>query len=221
VMRSKKLWFLAGFFVLLVIGFCLALGQFIPGFGKVKLPVLSQVRSFAFMDQEGRRITDKDVQGKVYVAEYFFTTCKGICPRMNSNLKGVYAQFANEPDFRILSFTVDPLTDTVARMKKYGDSLGIDPSKWWLLTGTKDSLYKLARTSYLLDNPDNNAGNIDEQFIHTQFVALVDRDGQVRKIYDSLKKEELEELASDISRLLKESASTPRFGNSLINNNPS
>jgi protein SCO1 len=92
----------------------------------------------------------------------------------------------------------------VPRMKRYADSLGADPKQWWFLTGSKDSLYASARNSYLLDDPKNNAGAIEEQFIHTQFFALVDREGKVRKIYDGLKKEELQELKNDISRLLKE-----------------
>jgi protein SCO1/2 len=139
---------------------------------------------------------------------------------MNSNVKKLSLEFANEPDFRILSYTVDPETDSVGRMKRYADSLGADAAKWWFLTGRKDSLYSLARGSYLLDDPKNNDININEQFIHTQFLALVDKSGRVRKIYDSLKKEELDELEKDIRTLLKEAASTPRFANSLFNNNP-
>ena len=119
-------------------------------------------------------------------------------------MQQVYKQFSDEPDFRILSHTVDPDTDSVARMKRYADSLGADAGHWWFLTGSKDSLYAAARNSYLLDDPKNNTGAIDEQFIHTQFFALVDRQGKVRKIYDGLKKEELEQLKADISRLLKD-----------------
>jgi len=219
-MKNKKLLILAGFFVLLFAGFYFALTRFIPGFGKVELPTLSYVRHFAFPNQEGKLITDKDVSGKVYVAEYFFTTCKGICPQMNANIRRIYLDYKGEPDFRILSYTVDPETDTVARMKKYADSLGADPTRWWFLTGRKDSLYSLARGSYLLDDPKNNTENIKDQFIHTQFLALVDKGGRVRKIYDSLKKEELDELEKDISALLKEQAPPPRFVNSLFNNNP-
>ncbi len=219
-MNKKKLGILIGFFLLLFIGFYFALTRFVPGFGEVQLPVLSYVRNFSFSNQDGKRITQKDVEGKVYIAEYFFTTCKGICPKMNYNVRQVAGEFASEPDFRILSYTVDPEIDTVARMKHYADSLGIDSEKWWFLTGRKDSLYSLARGSYLLDDPKNNTTNIDEQFIHTQFVALVDKSGRVRKIYDSLKKDELEEMEKDIRTLLKETASTPRFANSLFNNNP-
>jgi protein SCO1/2 len=221
-MNKRKLGFIIGFFLVLFLGFYFALARFVPGFtGGNELPVISYVQSFSFANQEGRQITEKDVAGKVYVAEYFFTTCKGICPKMNNNMKRIAQEFAGEPDFRILSYTVDPETDTVARMKHYADSLGADPGKWWFLTGRKDSLYHLARGSYLLDDPKNNATNIDEQFIHTQFLALVDKAGRVRKIYDSLKKDELAEMEKDIRVLLKEPASaTPRFANNLFNNNP-
>src|SRR5882762_2742465 len=221
IMNKKKLGLWVVFFILLFVGFYFALTRFIPGYGTVELPVLNYVQAFSFTNQEGRQITEKDLAGKVYVAEYFFTTCKGICPKMNGNIKKIAADFANEPDFRILSHTVDPETDTVARMKRYADSLGADPAKWWFLTGRKDSLYHLARGSYLLDDPKNNTTSIDEQFIHTQFLALVDKGGRVRKIYDSLKKDELSQLEKDIRTLLKEPASsTPRFTNSLFNNNP-
>jgi protein SCO1/2 len=219
-MNKKKLAFFIGFFVLLFFGFYFALARYIPGYGEIKLPVLSYVHAFSFANQEGKLITEKDVAGKVYVAEYFFTTCKGICPRMNANMKKIADEFAGEPDFRILSHTVDPEVDTVGRMKHYADSLGANPAKWWFLTGRKDSLYHLARNSYLLDDPKNNTTSIDEQFIHTQFLALVDRTGCVRKIYDSLKKDELAEMEKDIRALLKESASSPRFTNGLFNNNP-
>jgi len=219
-MKKKKIIFLLGFFILLFVGFYFALGQIIPGFGEQTLPVLSSVPAFSFSDQEGRRVTDKDVTGKVYVAEYFFTTCKGICPKLNANVKDLARDFAGENDFRILSYTVDPETDSVARMKIYADSLGADPRKWLFLTGRKDSLYHLARSGYLLDDPKNNAININEQFLHTQFLALVDKSGRVRKIYDGLKKDELTDLEKDIKILLKEKAGAPRFANGLFNNNP-
>ena len=219
-MNKKRVFLLAGFFVVLIVGFYFALVQFIPGFGEPVLPVLSYVPRFSFSDQEGKVITEKDLRGKVYVAEYFFTTCRGICPKLNNNMKRVARDYANEPDFRILSYTVDPETDSVGRMKRYSDSLGADPREWYFLTGRKDSLYHLARTGYLLDDPKNNATNIQEQFLHTQLMALVDKSGRVRKIYDGLKKEELDEMEKDISTLLKEKADAPRFANSLFNNNP-
>ena len=211
---------LAGFFVLLFVGFYFALGQIVPGFGKPILPVLNYVPAFSFEDQQGKMITEKDLAGKVYIAEYFFTTCKGICPKLNNNMKKLAADFASEPNIRFCSYTVDPETDSVARMKWYADSLGADPQKWFFLTGRKDSLYHLARSGYLLDDPKNNAININDQFLHTQFLALVDKGGRVRKIYDGLKKEELDELENDIATLLNEKPEVPRFANGLFNNNP-
>lgn len=193
------------FFAVLVVGFYFAMTRLIPGFGKVELPVISSVKPFAFTNQDGRTITQKDLQGKVAVVEYFFTTCKGICPKMNANMQDVYNAYKSNPDFRILSHTVDPLTDSVSTMKRYADSLGANGESWWFLTGSKDSLYAAARNSYLLDDPKNNTGAIDEQFIHTQFFALIDKEGKVRKIYDGLKKEEIDELKQDIGKLLKDS----------------
>jgi protein SCO1/2 len=201
---SKKLKFYLIFFVLLVIGFYVALTQVIPGFGDVKLPILSYVQPFSFTNQDGRKVTNKDLEGKVYVAEYFFTTCKGICPIMNNHMRTVYDKYKNESEFVILSHTCDPETDSVAQIKKYADSMAVNTARWWFVTGPKDSLYMTARNSYLLDDPKNNFQSIDDQFLHTQYFALVDRKGQVRKIVDGLKQEELDELNKYIGVLLKE-----------------
>lgn len=217
---KKKTWIYISFFVLLLAGFYYGLKLTIPGFSEIKLPVLSYVQPFSFLNQDGKTITQKDLAGKVYVAEYFFTTCKGICPKMNTNMKKIYASFRDEKDFYILSHTVDPETDTVGRMKRYADSLQVNGHNWWFLTGTKDSLYKAARVSYLLDDPKNGNDKIENQFIHTQFFALVDKAGRVRKIYDGLKNEELAELTKDIPKLLLEKVTSTTFVNSIFNNNP-
>lgn len=172
---------------------------------KTKLPVISYVKPFRFSTQDGLVYTDRDMLGKVCVVEYFFTTCKGICPRMNANMRTVYEQFKNESDFMIVAHTCDPETDSSARLKIYADSMKIDTKKWVLLTGRKDSLYQIARSAYLLDDPKNNLEKIEDQFIHTQFFALVDREGKVRgQVYDGLKKEELDRLKKDIRTLLTE-----------------
>ena len=188
----------------MVVGFYVALTQVIPGFGKVKLPVLNYVKPFSFTNQDGHRVTNQDLAGKVYVAEYFFTTCKSICPVMNTNMRDIYEAYRNESDFVILSHTCDPETDSVAQLKKYSDSMKVNTARWWFVTGRKDSLYLTARNSYLLDDSENNLQNIDDEFLHTQFFALVDKQSQVRKIYDGLKKEELLQLKKDIADLLKE-----------------
>jgi protein SCO1/2 len=217
---SKKAWFLIVFFVALVVSFYVALTGLIPDFRKRELPVLSNLQPFSFTNQAGRIITEKDVQGKVFVAEFFFTTCKGICPKMNRNLEEVYQKFRENPDFRILSHTVDPATDNVARLKQYADSLHADATRWWFVTGSKDSLYSMARVSYLLESRDNDTIPIEEQFIHTQFFSLVDREGRIRKIYDGLKKADLVALEKDITVLLKERPGKARFVNNLFGKNP-
>ena len=172
---------------------------------KVKLPTLSYVKPFHFTNQDGQPVTDADVLNKITVVEYFFTTCKGICPKLNTNMKEIYTQFKGEPDFQIFSHTCNPGTDSVAVLKHYADSLNVDTKKWIFITGRKDSLYQMARSSYLLDDPKNNVEKIEDQFIHTQFFALVDRNGKVRgKIYDGLKLIEVQQLKRDISRLLKD-----------------
>ncbi len=102
-MNKKKLLFLAGFFIVLFVGFYFALAAFVPGFGAPTLPVLSYVPRFSFNDQSGRLITDRDLEGKVYVAEYFFTTCRGICPKLKVNMKKIADDYVHEPDFLILS----------------------------------------------------------------------------------------------------------------------
>ena len=172
---------------------------------KVKMPILSYVQPFSFNNQDGAAVTDKNLLNKITVVEYFFTTCKGICPKLNTNMKQVYEIYKNEPDFQILSHTCNPDTDSVSVLKHYSDSLQVNTQKWIFLTGRKDSLYQMARGSYLLDDPKNNVEKIEDQFIHTQFFALVDRQGKVRgKIYDGLKVLEVEQLKQDISKLLKE-----------------
>lgn len=197
------------FLVLLVAGFWFFLSQ-IKGFFEVKLPVMSYVQPFSFTGQNGETVTDENFDGKVYVTEYFFTTCTGICPKMNANMKKVFEKFKNKKDFAILSHTSMPETDSVPLMKAYEEEMiGKNPNyaaKWYFVTGSKDSLYKMARQSYLLDNVNNNNLNIEDHFIHTQFFALVDKQKRVRGIYDGLKLEEITRLEQDITELLKEPA---------------
>ena len=122
--------------------------------------------------------------------------------RMNNNLKTVYDALKAEPDFLLLSHTCDPETDSVAQIKKYVDSMGVDTRKWIFLTGRKDSLYNMARLSYTIDDPANNVQSIEDDFLHTQFWALIDRNGDVRKIYDGLDDREVKKLIADARKLL-------------------
>jgi protein SCO1 len=220
-MKRKLLWF-AGFFVLLMTAFYFFLFSG-TDYYKVKLPVLGYVPDFSFTGQNRNNVDQHNVDGKVYVAEYFFTTCKGICPKMNENMKTIFEHFKDESDFAIISHTSMPETDSVPLMKAYEERmLGNTPTfaaKWYFVTGTKDSLYKMAQ-SYLLDNDKNNSLNIKDHFIHTQFFALIDKQRKVRGIYDGLKPEELERLQKDIENLLKEPMDKGSFNHSPFNNNP-
>lgn len=188
---------------------------------KAKIPAVSFVKPFYFTNQDGKTIDLDDLKGKVTVVEFFFTTCKGICPKLNNSLKKLYVEYKDEPDFLILAHTVQPEIDSVARLKFYADSMKIDTKKWVLVTGRKDSLYKAARSSYLLDDPANNVEKLEDQFIHTQFLALVDKSGNVRGgVYDALKIDEMKKLSKDIKGLLEEKAGPTGFVNSVFSNNP-
>jgi len=207
---SKKLVFYIVFFAVLAIAFLGYSGYVIKGekgsfFGKEKLPVLGTnghfIGGFSFTNQEGRTITNEDVKGKIYVAEYFFTTCTGICPKMNANMEKVYAAYKDKPNFRILSHTVDPEYDSIKVLKAYAEKHGADPKNWWFLTGSKKELYSLARQGYLVDDGTNKG---DEDFVHTQWFALVDGEGRVRGLYEGTKKPDIDKLIADIDRLMNE-----------------
>lgn len=230
-----------GFFALLLTVFYLLVFRDYD-FSKSNLAVINDVQEFSFINQNGKAVTQRDVEGKVYVAEYFFTTCKGICPKMNANMRRVFDAYKDEPGFMILSHTCMPETDSVSLLKAYEermisgklkknsdgsykieyDTTGksvINPN-WNFVTGDKASLYKMARESYMIDNnkPDSSQ-LIKDQFIHTQFFRLVDKQGRTRgEVYDGLKNDEVEKLITDIKDLLKEKVSSKRFMNGFSNN---
>ncbi len=204
---KKNLIIIGVLAIFVIAGFWLLLST-TKGFFDVKLPVMSYVQPFSFTDQNGKTVTEHNFDGKVYVAEYFFTTCKGICPKMNANMQTVYENYKEDKSFAILSHTSMPETDSVPLMKKYEEKMiGKNPAfaaHWYFVTGSKDSLYKMARQSYLLDNDQNNYTNIEDEFIHTQFFALVDKEKRVRGIYDGLVLDEITRLNKDIKELLAE-----------------
>ncbi len=201
---SKKTIFYTLFFTVLALGFYFTLSAVIPGLSRKRFPPIAKVQPFSFTNQDGKLVTEKNVKGKVLAVNYFFTTCNSICPKMNNNLKPVYEIFKNEPGFLLLSHTSDPKRDSVPVLKRYADSMQVDGSRWIFLTGRKDSLYRTARHSYKIDDPDNYVQNIDDDFLHTQFVALVNKKGEVVKIYDGIKPSEIKTMVADIKTLLKE-----------------
>ena len=200
---KKKTILYAGFFAVLVLIFFVLLNKLVPGFRETRFPPIGVVNQFDFVNQDGKHITEEDVKGKIFVAEYFFTTCHGICPLMNTNMRRVYEHFKDKVGFLILSHTCDPANDSAARLKVYADSMGVNTDKWIFLTGRKDSLYNMARFSYKIDDPNNNLKNPEDDFLHTQFWALVDRKGNVRRIYDGLKRSEVDKLIAEADKMLE------------------
>jgi protein SCO1/2 len=210
--KNKTAIFLISFFMLLGIGF---IGYVFPKIrdSEKKKPVLPiigndqnhHISPFSFVNQDGKTITNEDVKGKICVVEYFFATCKGMCPKMNENMVTVYRAFRGNNDVLILSHTVDPLKDTVQALKSYSLRFDADPNQWMFLTGDKKQLYDMARYSYLISAQDDTAGvSIDKDFIHDKHYSLVDGYGRVRGFYDGLDPADIGRLIADINALRKE-----------------
>ena len=208
----KKLYVYLTFFLVLVLGFWYFLFSGTGILSQSTLTTRSRVQPFIFTTQNGQQFTNQDMLGKVCVVEYFFTTCKGICPKMNRNMKEVYETFKDQENFLIVSHTCQPEIDSIPLLINYAKSMNANTNKWVFVTGSKDSLYSMARFSYGLDDPKNAVANIADDFIHTQFFSLVDKNGNVRGgVYDGLKKDEIEKLKKDIKGLLKEKVLAPNF----------
>ena len=172
---------------------------------KKRYKTLATVQPFNFTNQDGQLVTERDIEGKVVLSVFFFTTCRTICPKMNNIIKSIYEEFKNEKDFLVLSHTCDPARDNPALLRRYADSIGADTRNWWFLTGRKDSLYLAARHSYAVDDQQVPLTGSDDDFIHTQLFALVNKEGRVmKKVYDSFNPEEMAELREDIKKALKE-----------------
>lgn len=164
------------------------------------------IGKFSFLNQEGKQITQEDVKGKVFVAEYFFTTCGTICPIMNQQMQRVHKAYKDNSDFRILSFSVNPEVDTVEQMKRYAEQHGADSKQWFFLTGTREKLYDLARKSFFVLKPTEaeNQGDVGSDFIHTNNFVLVDKEMRIRGYYDGTNTKEVDEMIKDINQLLEE-----------------
>lgn len=157
------------------------------------------ITDFSFTNQNGKRITQKDYEGKIYVADFFFTTCGSICPKMTTNLVDVQNAFLTNPKVKILSFTVMPDVDSVSILKDYAQINGVNDTKWNLVTGNKKAIYALARKSFLAVKQ----GKPNELYdmVHTENFVLVDTKKRVRGFYDGTKKEEITRLIEDINWL--------------------
>lgn len=181
--------------------------RLLPYFGpkhalKINDTSYHSIANFSFVNQYGKTITQSDFNGKIYVCKSFFTTCKSICPIMNTEMTRVYKAFKNRNDFKILSLTVDPETDSVAQLAAHAKNYGVNDDVWWFATGTKKELYELTRKSFLLTVEEGDGGPDD--FIHTQNFALIDKEKHIRGFYDGTDSVEVSRLITDINTLIKE-----------------
>jgi len=160
------------------------------------------IADFSFTNQNGETITQKDYEGKVYVADFFFTTCKSICPKMTTNLVDVQKAFLDNPKVKLLSFSVMPDVDNVSVLKEYAKINGVVDSKWNLVTGDKKEIYTMARKSYLAVKLGKPSELYD--MVHTENFVLVDAQKRVRGFYDGTNKEDIKRLIEDINFLSNE-----------------
>jgi protein SCO1/2 len=164
------------------------------------------IAEFSFQNQLGKITTDKDVSGKVFVVEYFFTTCGTICPKMNIQMQRVQKAYLGNENFKILSFTVNPEVDSVAQMKRYADNHGAKSNQWFFLTGDKNKLYEMARKSFFVLKPQEaqNLGGVESDFIHTNNFVLIDQKMRIRGYYDGTVPHAVDQLIDDVQLLLEE-----------------
>jgi protein SCO1 len=173
------------------------------GEDKFSLDTLHRIAPFSFVDQTNHHVDSKVVDGKIYVANFIFTACPGICPKMTGNLHQVQKTFSKNSDFLILSHSVMPWADSVQRLKEFAELHQINDQQWKLLTGNKTEIYALARTSYFAEEVAGFTRDSSD-FIHTEHCLLVDRDGHIRGLYNGTLALEMERLTEDIRLLLTE-----------------
>lgn len=161
-----------------------------------------KIADFSLINQNGETITQENYKNKIYVADFFFTTCQTICPLMTDNFYQIQKEILNDPEVMLLSHSVTPEIDSVAQLKKYALKKGVNDTKWNLVTGDKKQIYELARKSYLAVKTAGNGDAFD--MIHTENFMLIDKKRQIRGFYDGTNNEEIERLLNDIKTLKRE-----------------
>ena len=161
-----------------------------------------KIADFSLINQNGKTITQNDYKDKIYVADFFFTTCLTICPIMTDHMAQIQNELANDKDVLLLSHSVTPEIDSVAQLKKYALEKGVNDAKWNLVTGDKKQIYELARKSYLAVKDFGDGGPFD--MIHTENFMLIDKKRQIRGFYDGTNPEDIDRLLKDIKHLKQE-----------------
>jgi protein SCO1/2 len=186
---------------------CATKEERLPIFGQREVvgtdTVYHSIAPFSFVDQDSTIITNDTFRDKIYVADFFFTTCRTICPIMKTQMLRVYEATREMPDVLILSHTIDPDYDTVALLHDFADRLGVESKRWHFVTGVKDSIYKIAQTSYFATAMEDKTE--PDGFIHSGAFLLIDKKQRIRGKYDGTKEEDVNRLIVDIKRLRRES----------------
>jgi len=162
------------------------------------------IKPFAFTNQDGATVTNETFKDKIYVADFFFTSCRTICPIMKTQMLRVYEKIQSDPEVLLLSHTIDPEYDTVALLHDYAERLGVKSDKWHFVTGPKDAIYEIAQTSYFATAMEDRTE--PDGFIHSGAFLLIDKDKRIRGKYDGTREEDVNRLLDDIKRLEKEYA---------------
>lgn len=169
--------------------------------------VYHTIAPFSFINQDSQEVTHKTFENKIYVADFFFTSCRTICPKMKTQMLRVYDSIQNMDDVVILSHTIDPEHDDVARLHDFAERLGVKSSKWHFVTGERDSIYNIAQTSYFVTAMEDKTE--PDGFIHSGAFLLIDKQRRIRGKYDGTSEEDVNRLIRDIKILRKEYARQP------------
>lgn len=161
-----------------------------------------KIANFKLTNQNGKTVTQDDYKDKIYVADFFFTTCQSICPIMTNHMSVIQDKIMNDNDVMLLSFSVTPEIDSVAQLKRYAIEKGVNDKKWNLVTGDKKQIYELARKSYLAVKTTGDGGPFD--MIHTENFMLIDKKKQIRGFYDGTNPDDIDRLMDDIKILKQE-----------------
>lgn len=159
-----------------------------------------QIPAFSLLNQEGDTITERSISGKIYVADFFFSTCPGICPKMTKNMVMVQEAFLEDEEILLLSHSVMPSWDSVSVLKAYAEEHGVNSQKWHLLTGNMEEIYSLGREQYFVEE-DLGLQKSADDFLHTENFVLIDKQRHIRGIYNGLNKNSVQQLIADIKTL--------------------
>lgn len=159
-----------------------------------------QIPAFSLVNQEGETITETTFKDKIYITDFFFTTCPGICPKMTANMDILQQEFKNDAEILLLSHSVTPEMDSIPVLKAYAENKGIDSGKWHLVTGERSQIYDLGRNHYFVEE-DLGEAKTDDDFLHTENFVLIDKNRQIRGIYNGLNKTAVQQLIADIKTL--------------------